>query len=252
MSPKSEIVKPDFGAYGGSGVDALSLEGDVKVLPKQPVVKANARRMPRLDRRKFNYDVVNAYKSKKIDSYAPVANKMSPQEAAKKLDLLHEAARIHDQPEDVLWAFDRALFLQHAFNGASVAQPERGEIVVEAKDADNNDVRLDMADVLRILGVDSRRFFRAYADVTADILRDILEKYDPDDLQMVDDYGRIQTIAVQRGLMNYKYLIHDSADACVNLSPEEVVAVLESKQRVLTTSSNENIVTEHPYKSRGY
>jgi len=96
----------------------------------------------------------------------------------------------------------------------------------------------DIPVIVKILGIDARRFFRAYADEISACLREVLASYDPYDFESAEMYSAIMQVAVTRGLQKYPFLIHDSSDAGVQLSVEERMALQSSKRYVIASNVN--------------
>jgi hypothetical protein len=156
---------------------------------------------------------------------------MDASDAGGVLDRIHRIYGIDREGEDVIAAFDKALFFEHTINGASLLQPGRGLLSVGSSS-------FELATVKDLLGVDQRRFFRAYADEIADVNREVLASYDPYDPVAAEKYGQLVQVAVVRGLQKYPHLAHDSSDAGLRLSVEERVALMNSKRSVLTSTVN--------------
>jgi len=136
-------------------------------------------------------------------------------------------------------AFVRAMCLSHAKNSGSVLQPERAEFVV------GKDVFNYLTSVVAPLGDEYRRFFRVYADMTRAILKELLSKRG--DPAYDDDIRDIDWVAADRGLARYPNLIHDSAEACSGLLPQERAALQSSKAAVLATYTGGNPVDNPVY-----
>jgi len=183
------------------------------------------------DPRRHRFDVTRAMSRPALAVSVSRVDRMDPGEAGDLLFLIHQHMKIAQQNPERILGFNRALWLQHALNGASLAQPGRGKIIVDQ-------VEFDIEGIKNHLGVNMRRFFRTYADDVVEALKWTLESYDPYDHNSADLHGQIQQIAMERGLQKYPYLIHDSADACVNLSFDERAAVIVSKRRVLADRGN--------------
>jgi hypothetical protein len=156
---------------------------------------------------------------------------MDAVEAGEVLHRIHKEFGIDRESEERIYAFDQALWYEHAVNGASTLQAERGVLRVGT-------VSFDIASIIKILGVDARRFFRAFADDIAACLRGVLGRYSSYDPEAAEMYAAIMQVAVVRGLQKYPHLIHDSSDAGVALSIEERVALVASKRMVITSSVN--------------
>jgi len=158
-------------------------------------------------------------------------DRMSPKEANSKLFLILESFGLEAEPHEFCFDFTQALFVSHALNGASMIGPGRAVFHVGGSP-------FSYGTVIKVLGPDSRRFFRAYADDIAKAISKVLERYDPSDHDSVRMCGQIRSIAVAKHLTQFPYLIHDSADACVKLSPAEFAAVNKSKDHVLGDGKN--------------
>jgi hypothetical protein len=183
------------------------------------------------DPRKFKYDRVLASTMPQLEFSASKADRMDASDAGGVLDRIHRIYGIDREGEDVIAAFDKALFFEHTINGASLLQPGRGLLSVGSSS-------FELATVKDLLGVDQRRFFRAYADEIADVNREVLASYDPYDPVAAEKYGQLVQVAVERGLQKYPHLAHDSSDAGLRLSVEERVALMNSKRSVLTSTVN--------------
>jgi len=183
------------------------------------------------DMRKYRYDVLRAVGSKPVSFSVSKEDRMDAVQAGEMLHRLHVELGIDKAEENRIHAFNQALFFQHTINGASVLQKGQGSLVVDGHS-------FDLAGILRVLGSNARRFFRAFADDIAEVNRAVLagiSSYDPESL---DKYGQLMQVATERGLHKYPYLAHDSADACLTLSLEERRAVIASKRHVLMTGRN--------------
>jgi hypothetical protein len=151
--------------------------------------------------------------------------------AGELLHKIHTLYGIENEGEDVIAAFDKALFFEHTINGASMMQPGRGELTVGAS-------RFELAPLKQLLGVEQRRFFRAYADEIADVNREVLDAFDMYDPSLMEKHGQLVQVAVTRGLQKYPWLAHDSSDAGIRVSMEERFALLASKRLVLPNVEN--------------
>jgi len=185
-----------------------------------------------VDKRKYRYDVTRGRSAGLKGFTVTKVDRMSAVEAGNVLEEIHKMFGIGTESESRLYTFDRALWFEHSINGASLMQPGRGEIVVDG-------VSFDIQPLKIKLGIDQRRFFRAFADDIAQVNKEILDSYDPYDVESVEKVGFIRQIAAARGLQKYPHLIHDSSDACLDLSYDERAAVANSKRVVLESSSNQ-------------
>jgi len=185
-----------------------------------------------VDKRKFRYDVLRGRSSPALSFAASKVDRMDAVEAGDMLHRLHEMFGIAQEEEARILAFDRALFFEHTINGASLLQPGRGTLTVAG-------VGFDIGPIKTMLGVDQRRFFRAFADDIAAMNREILELYDVYDPESVEKVGQLNQLAAERGLQKFPYLVHDSSDAGLALSYDERVALMASKRVVLDATVNQ-------------
>lgn len=184
-----------------------------------------------IDTRKWRYDRLRGLSSPALSFSASKADRLDATEAGDRLDLIHRRFGIDREPEARIVAFDSALWLEHTLNGASLMRPGRGSIV-----ADN--VAFDIGPIRDILGVDNRRFFRAFADDIAANNLEVLNSLDPYNPQSVELVAQIKQVALERGLQKYPHLAFDAADACNSISMEERVALMASKKHVLKNTVN--------------
>jgi len=184
-----------------------------------------------VDRRKYRYDVRRGKTLPALPFSASKSDRMDAEDAGDLLDRIHAAFGINRETEDRIQAFNNALFLEHTLNGASLLQPGRG--ILKA-----GGVQFDVQIVKSVLGVDQRRFFRAYADDIAELNKKVLQEFDPMDPESAEIYGQMSQIAVERGLVKFPHLIHDSADAGVTLSNDERNALIASKRYTLRANVN--------------
>jgi len=183
------------------------------------------------DARKFRYDLTRARTMPKLGFGASRADRLDAVDAGALLDRIHQMVGIDRETEDIIVAFDKALFYEHTINGASLLQPGRGVIRV-------GESSFELQGVKALLGTEQRRFFRAFADDIGTVNREVLAAYDAHDPETVEMHGQIMQVAVERGLQKYPYLAHDSSDAGVRLSVEERVALMVSKRVVLESTVN--------------
>lgn len=191
------------------------------------------------DKRKFKYDVYRA-KATKVGFAVSRDDRMSAEDAGAMLHNIHEKLGIARVDESLLMAFDRALFFAHTVNSGSVLQPGRARIFVDQLETtdDGQAAQFDYNNVLKMLGNDVRRFFRAYAGDVLEVNKAVLAAYDPYNPVAVEQHGWIVQVATERGLQRYPYLAHDSADACLNINTTERLALINSKRAVLSTVAN--------------
>lgn len=184
-----------------------------------------------VDARKFRYDLNAGLVKKPLPFSATKVDRLDAVVAGDLLHRIHVTFGIDREVEERILAFDRALWYEHAVNGGSTLQVERGVLRVES-------VEFDLGAVVKILGIDARRFFRAYADDISACLRDVIDRYSPYEPEAAEMYGAVMQVAVARGLQKYPYLIHDSSDAGVALSIEERMALVASKRMVIGSTVN--------------
>lgn len=183
------------------------------------------------DKRKFRYDRNMARSKGVVEFGASRMDRMDATDAGDLLDKIHRMYGIDRSPEEVIAAFDKALFFEHTINGASLMQSGRGVLTV-------GNSEFQLASVKQLLGVNQRRFFRSYADEVSAVNREVLDSFDPYDPVSAEQVGQLMQVAVERGLQKYPHLAHDSSDAGLQLSVEERVALMASKRSVLATSVN--------------
>lgn len=209
-------------SYGAKGV--YRSDGKAAALKGRSVVG--------YDPRKFSYDVVRG-KRDALPFSASKDDRMSATEAGDMLDRLHRVFGIENETEGVLRGFDRGLFFCHTVNGGSTLAPGRSTFSVLGVTES-----FSFAKVRDVLGVDQRRFFRAFADEITEVNKSVCREYDPYDVVKAEHWGWLQQVAHDRGLHRYPYLSHDSADACLLLSPPERVALAASKVLVIASTAN--------------
>lgn len=183
------------------------------------------------DGRKFKFDITRARTQPALAFSASKVDRLDAELAGEKLKQILDKFGIMNEDESRIYAFMNALFFAHTLNGGSILQPGRGVLRVDG-------VEFDMAAVSAILGVEARRFYRAYADEIADANQMVLDNCDPLDPVTMEMYGQLMQVAHERGLQKYPKFSHDSADACVHMSLEERRAVMASKRMVLLGTVN--------------
>jgi len=183
------------------------------------------------DPRKFDY----AESGRPIGTFtATREDRLSVGEACAALALVHKRF-VEGESEEHWKTFDSALFLCHALNSGSILNTGRAnlEYVIEGKKWTHS-----YREVLNVLALDVRRFFRAYADDVRVVIKKVLASYDPYDFEAVELVGQLQQIAADRGLSRFPDLVFDAADACLLLTPTERAAVRRSKALVLRGKAN--------------
>jgi len=186
---------------------------------------------PIYDTRKFRFDTT-ATTAVNVKSWsATKADRMSPEAAGSKLSDLMRMFGIERQDPEVCMAFVKSMLFCMAVNSSSVLTPDRAEFSV-------GDTDFRFLDVVRYLGSDLRRFFRAYADETVDLLKDVLNHPDQFHESVRDKRDLIMNVANDRGLSRYPHLIGDNAEACTNLAVTEHSAIALSKRSKLESNIN--------------
>jgi hypothetical protein len=158
-------------------------------------------------------------------------DRMSALEAGAKLQEIFDKCGLGSANADVLYTFTQALFIAHTVNSGSMMQPGRGAIKVSGSE-------FSYTTILSLLGEDTRRFFRAFADEIAEANRRVIDAHDPYDPVSHEMVGWIRQVAAERGLYQHPQYAHDSSDACLNIGPAVFEAIQQAKRRVLTTTTN--------------
>lgn len=216
---------------------AVSAPGGAARAPAEAIVRQAEAGNAKLGRRKgpdprlFGAFDLDRGRSRRMAYSVTRDDRMSPGDAQAKMNQILQNYGLLQEDEGVCYTFMCALFACHIFNGGSVLQPARSRIKVK-------DTEFDYADVLRTLGEDVRRFFRAYADPIREEARRILDTYDPNDPVSYEQVSWIRGIAANRGLQRYPDLAFDAADACNNLGLAELAALNASKRMVLSSRAN--------------
>jgi len=187
---------------------------------------------PAYDPRKYKYDVTRG-RGKNLPFEVSKEDRMPADEAGERLNRIHELMGIDRENEGVIYAFDCGLFFCHTVNGGSVLGPGRASFAVPGVTRE-----FSWAEIRDFLGVDIRRFFRAYADDITEVNRKVLRELDFYDPVKSEQHAQLIQVASERGLSRYPHLAHDSADACMKLSPTERAALSASKVLVISTSNN--------------
>lgn len=182
---------------------------------------------------KLPYDYVGALADRPVNFYATSNRIMPMDDACKKLAgiLLH--CGVSGQSDAVQLAFHRAILLAHAKNSASVIQPGRAGFGVDGSRECNF-----YLDVMYPLGNDSRRFFRAWAQMSRDVVAGIHERKALGDESVYDDYRDLMWTARDRGLTRYPHLVADNAEAISGLTANEYTALSQAKATIFENTTN--------------
>jgi hypothetical protein len=170
---------------------------------------------------------------------APVAYRassnrvMRAEDAAARLSGILKHCGATGQVESVQLAFLKAILLSHAKNSGSVLQPSRAVFQVAGSTEFNF-----FTDVVQFLGDDTRRFFRAYAELSRTVVAERIKAYRDGDETASEDYRDIMMVARERDLVRYPELIADCADACVDLTQHMVDTLQASKKTIFATTPN--------------
>lgn len=211
-------------AYGGAKTHRV----DIK-----PVLKG---RVKPVDTRRFKFDVIRG-RATAPGFEVTKDDRMSPQEGGQMLDQIHTTFGLAGKSAGDIFAFNQALFINHAINGGSTIAPGRAFFYVDGYTA------FSTAKVRDILGVNNRRFWRCFADAIKDAIKSFMSNYDPFNLVQDEIFNMIVSVARSRGIARYPHLCHDSADACLEVDAAEAAAVASSKQFVLSSSMHNNADT---------
>jgi len=217
------------GVGGPARPSGIPPEGVTRRAP--PTARAIGRGVVQVDTRKFRYDVNRARTMPVLAFGASRADRLDAVDAGNLLERIHEMFSINRETENVILAFNKALFFEHTINGASLMQGGEGVLTV-------GESSFELASVKQLLGTQQRRFFRALADDITAVNREVLASYDAHDPVAAEKHGQIMQVAVERGLQKYPYLAHDSSDAGIRLSVEERKALMASKKVVLESVVN--------------
>lgn len=220
--PTSAPAAPAAGASGVATEGVTRSAASTRGYGRGPVA---------VDPRKFRYDRTRGKAMPTIAYGVSKADRLDASEAGDLLHRIHCAVGIENEPENVIVAFDKALFFEHTVNGASLLQPGRGFLSVGQS-------VFELGPIKSMLGNDQRRFFRAYADDIVVVNREVIAAYDPYDPVTSEMHGQLMQVAMERGLQKYPHLAHDSSDAGVRLSMEERSALMVSKRSVLESAPN--------------
>lgn len=179
------------------------------------------------------FDTAAAYQDRPVGFSATYNKVMPAKDASAMVSALIRRCGAVGQVESVQLALVNAILLSHAKNSGSVIQPSRAVFKV------NGGRELNFyEDVITVLGDDARRFFRAFADQTREVVRERITGYRAGDTNYDEDYRDIMMVAKQRGLDRYPDLIADSSEACSNLTRVESDAIGASKMSILSRTDN--------------
>lgn len=216
--------------FAKAATGARPSRGDV--VTEQPVVESGWGRGPvPADPRKIVYDKVRAVQKPRIQFGVSKVDRMDAEDAGKMTIRILSEFGIERASDERVKAFLDALLFQHTINGGSVQQPGRGVISVDG-------MEFDIHSVNDLLGVDMRRYYRAYADETIQVNLAVIKNYTANDPVAAEQYGWLTQVATERGLHKFPHLAHDSAEAALTLTHEERLAVQAAKRHVTASTVN--------------
>lgn len=191
----------------------------------------------RIDARLFPFDAAQA--AREPVYYGATSNrKLTVYDASDQLGRLMRRHQVDKKIEGVQMAFLRAMLLCHAKNSASVLTPDRANFYI-GKLGQPGTVKFNYyLDVVDVLGDDTRRFFRAYADVERSILRELMARRGSMDPDVLQDIADIDWVAADRGLSRYPDLCFDSSEACSGLTAHVRTVLANSKASILSKTVN--------------
>jgi len=189
---------------------------------------------PIADGRLIRYDRLRARGSVALHWEVTIDSQMSASEAGDTLEKIFVLFRLEAAPPEVHEAFLEAMLFAHTLNGASVLQPGRAKFSLGA-----NYNPMDFGLVVTYLGVDIRRFFRAFANETREVnKRVLLAANNPHDVVTWEKAAWLRNVAAERGMSRHPDLAHDTADACTDLTDAERAALNASKAMIFASGVN--------------
>jgi len=219
--------EPDGSRQGSPGmatsIRAESHAGVVRAVAAAPTIARSKNAIGR-DPRKLRYDPYAARLSSsgKLNFEASKEDRLDPETAGELLHRVHVQCGIDREDDDVIFAFDNALWFSHTLNGGSMFQDGDAKLRFAGYTATYDNIK-------KVLGSSPRRFFRAYADEIREANKTVLATFDPQDPVSFTQHGQLIEVASKRGLLKFPDLAHDSADACLSLTETERAAIEASK-----------------------
>lgn len=144
-------------------------------------------------------------------------------EAVRLRDQLLRFSGMDDESPELQYAFIRAMCLCHALNSASKLTPGRATFTVAGTSFSYT------THVVEVLGDNLRRFFRAWADETLEVVVEQLEKAKEGDVEALRVKRDLVVMANKKGLLHMPQLAFDTAEYVTKLSPSERMAVANAK-----------------------
>lgn len=179
--------------------------------------------MPTGRSRLYDYDRHEGKAKATYKGDVVTAGVMAVDQARVYLSQIHDAFGVGNAMEEQKFDFDHFLFLCYALNGGSAIMPSD-----RASFSTRGSV-FEFKDVMAILGVHFRRFFRAFANDILIACRRLYEQCDYEDSDEVELRARMISVARARGLSRAPWLIPDCLDAATNLTEDEGHIVLMAK-----------------------
>jgi len=205
-------------------------------------------------RRRGLYQGIDVYGalSKPLVISATTDFAMSVEQAAAATTSILNGCGMTNELDNAKFYFLQAMQLCFALNSASTLMPGRATFSISVPGQPTSTFNL-FQDVVKVLGADTRRYFRAYADETRTVMENLRRAYiagplGSDDIavdayeDIVDQWNAALRVAVSRGLSRVPHLIHDSAENCSGLSATEIAFLSASKASIFADGSYKNLV----------
>lgn len=191
--------------------------------------------MPTVDPSSLPFDSLQG--AREMVPYGATSNRVLETEHAKAmLSLMMQRVDILGRADGVRLAFFNGMLLAHVKNSGSVLTPDRAVFYVG--DGENRREFNYFADVVDVLGADTRRFFRAYADSTRKVVKAKLAMRGSRSYAVRQDIEHIEQVAHDRGLSRIPELCFDTADACSQLTSYQRDLLAVAKVGILSKGVN--------------
>lgn len=187
---------------------------------------------------RFAYDRTAGAIGAAVDYVIVRAAIMSLVDAKARLTRIHMLFQIERESDANLYSFDNALFLCYAMNGGSQLGPASRMKFGFINARTDQHEEFMYSTVVDEMGVDLRRFFRAYANEVVDSCR---RAYNADTSASEEAYQlkmEMKSIAVKRGVSRCPWLIADVSADATNLTSEELAVAIQSSSLVIGSSVN--------------
>jgi len=217
------VLRPE-----GESVAGPTLEREVE----DPAMRMGSRGMRRTGARLFSYDRTRGLAQAGFQYAVTKSDRMSEFDAAAMLSRIHAAYHLFHLQEEQYFDFDNALFICYALNGASQLLPsDRVTFAVGTSE-------FDFKTVHSVVGVDLRRFFRAYANSVVESCRRLYYHFDLTNEDHIYARELMIQLADDRNVSRAPWLVADCAEAATNLDSTERAIVAVSKQTVIGGTAN--------------